>query len=268
MLLCMAEPHEQNGSQDPGLATLSRVGWLHFYQMRHLVTESRIPRVLVRGDGIHVWDNRGQQFIDGLSGSYCVNVGYGRSRILERTRAASEALHYASPFLASHPTAIELAAKLSSLAAPALGEGARVFFVNSGSEAIDAALKMARAYHRQRGKDAYRCISRNCSYHGTTLGALAASGFTPMREGFEPLPLGFEHTVHTLCSRCELSLDPATCNLACASLLTDRLGGDKPRIGAVLIEPFQNCGGNIPPPPGYLEAVSARGRAAAHTLCS
>ena len=240
---------------------LQRVGWLHFYQMRHLGQPSALPRLLVRGEGIYVWDEGGRRFIDGLSGSYCVNVGYGRREILERAQAAAGELHYASPFLAAHPSAVELAERLSALAAPALGADARVFFVNSGSEALDTALKLARAYHRRCGHDdRFRFVARNDSYHGTTLGALSASGFQPMRKDFEPMPEWFEHAVHTLCRRCELALSHPSCGIACADDLVRRLGPGVNPPGGVVLEPFQNCGGNIPPPPGYLERVADRCR--------
>jgi adenosylmethionine-8-amino-7-oxononanoate aminotransferase len=167
------------------------------------------------------------------------------------------AIHFASPYSFGNPWAVELADLLSSIAADVVGKDARVFFVNSGSEGIEAALKLARAYHRRRGQSGrYKVIARKDSYHGTTFGALSASGFTPMRSEYEPLVPGFRHVPNTLCSRCELGCSPDSCRLACAHAIARMGAFEAPdSLAAVLIEPFQNCGGNIPPPDGYLETV-------------
>lgn len=247
------EPLTQDSS---ALERLDRVGWLHFYQMGRLQRPSHAPKIVVRADGIHLWDEKGRRYIDGLSGSYCMNLGYGRTSILERAHAAAMALPYASPFVCAHPWGVDLAYALSELARPVVGPDARVFFVNSGSEAVDTALKLARAYQRRSGSPRWRFVSREWSYHGTTWGAVSASGYGPMREDFLPLLQGVSHAPHTLCARCALGLEPATCSLACAQALEGQVNTPGPAAAAVLIEPFQNCGGNIPPPSGYLQAVA------------
>ena len=112
------EPLTQDSS---ALERLDRVGWLHFYQMGRLQRPSHAPKIVVRADGIHLWDEKGRRYIDGLSGSYCMNLGYGRTSILERAHAAAMALPYASPFVCAHPWGVDLAYALSELARPVVG---------------------------------------------------------------------------------------------------------------------------------------------------
>lgn len=250
------------------LPLLAEHSWLHFYQMSAIRRHTARPRVLVRGQGVHVWDESGARYIDALSGAFCVNVGYGREEILKAAHAAASSLHFASPFSVAHPWGIELAVTLSELAAPVLGREARVFFTNSGSEAVDAAIKMARACQRRRGHTSRTgIVSRNFSYHGTTFGALSASGFDAMRADFGPLLQCFYRVPATLCSRCELGLHRESCDIACAASVEAALATDGGNsCAAVLLEPMQNCGGNIPPPEGYLQRVAAACRSSGALL--
>jgi adenosylmethionine-8-amino-7-oxononanoate aminotransferase len=159
--------------------------------------------------------------------------------------------------MAANQWAVELAEKLAVLSKSIVGPSARVFFVNSGSEGIEAAIKIARAYHRRNGSSQKnKFIARVDAYHGTTMGALSASGFAPMRNDFEPLLPGFRHLPHTLCCRCQLGLRPQSCGLACARAASGVISSETPEnVAAVILEPFQNCGGNIPPPDGYFEVI-------------
>ena len=116
---------------------LRRTGWLHFYQMRHIDQPTQMPQLLCRGEGIRVFDDTEKAYIDGVSGAFCVNVGYGRQSILSRMHEAASSIHFVSPFLAGHPSGVQLSCRLSEMAAPLLGQDARVFFVNSGSRHPD-----------------------------------------------------------------------------------------------------------------------------------
>lgn len=242
---------------DP-IQNLKKHGWLHFYQMDKVDKNEFISPILCKGKGIYVYDNNGKQYIDGLSGAYCVNVGYGRKNILEAALKAAEQIHFVSPFSAANMSMISLAEKLSILAQPITGDRSRVYFVNSGSEAIDTAIKIARVYARRTAKpNGYKIICRNCSYHGTTFGAMSCSGFDSMKEEFTPLVPGIYHSPNTSCIRCPLGLNFSTCNVACATAISDiinREGADS--VAAVLVEPVETSNGIIPPPQGYLNNVS------------
>lgn len=240
----------------PELEDLARTGWLHFYQMRHAATSTEMPRLLCRGEGIRVFDDTGRGYIDGVSGAFCVNVGYGRSSILDQMHKAASSIHFASPFLAGHPSGIHLSCRLSEMAAALLGQDARVFFVNSGSEAVETAVKLARSYAARRGRPCRDIVSRTHSYHGTTLGALSVSGLELMRKDFGPLLPGFRHIPYPNCKRCDLKLLPSSCGLACLDILNAQTDADEAPC-AVLIETIQTSGGLILPPVGYLDSIQS-----------
>src|SRR6476646_8274172 len=120
--------------------------WRHFFQMGHSSSTSARPTILVRGEGSRVWDQRGNEYIDALAGLFCVNAGYGRTEIADAVRDQLCPVGYVSPFSYANLPAIELAGRLAQLAP--LGPAARAFFVSGGSEAVEAALKIARQYHR------------------------------------------------------------------------------------------------------------------------
>ncbi len=235
---------------------LKRTGWLHFYQMRHLDRASQMPSIISRGEGIYVFDDGGKRYIDGLSGAFCVNVGYGRESILAQMQKAASSIHFVSPFLALTPTSIALSERLSSLATPALGPDARVFFLNSGSEAVEAAIKIARSYASRSGKASREIWSRTHSYHGTTLGALSVSGLDTIQHDFHPLAPGFAKVPYPNCKRCELGLERGTCELACLDNLKAAMGLQEPPC-AVLIETIQTSGGLTLPPAGYLDLLQS-----------
>lgn len=237
--------------------SLKKYGWLHFYQMDKVDKNEFISPIICKGEGIYVYDNDGKQYIDAIGGAYCVNVGYGRQRILNAALEAANAVHFVSPFSAANIHMIKLAEKLSELATPVTGSNSRVYFVNSGSEANDTAIKIARAYSRRIGKsNGYKIISRKYAYHGSTFGAMSCSGFDDIKVEFEPLVKGCYQVPNSICVRCPLRLNFPSCNIACAkeiSRLIDREGSDG--VAAVLIEPVETASGIVPPPPGYLNQV-------------
>jgi adenosylmethionine-8-amino-7-oxononanoate aminotransferase len=221
---------------------------------RHLMTHfgpvsaSGAP-VYVRGEGCHLYDDAGRRYLDGLSVLFCVNAGHGRAELAEAAARQMRELAFATTWDAVHPRAVELAARIAALAP---GDLDRVFFTSGGSEAVESALKLARAYHRLRGEPGrVKVIARELSYHGTTLGALAATGLPSVREGVEALALDGCHVPHTDGYR-------GPPGLWAADAIEQRIVAEGPgTVAAVILEPVQNSGGCLVPPPGYFERVRA-----------
>ena len=171
------------GLQEPARRHL----WMHFSRMGSYGEDHEIP-IIARGEGCYVFDEHGNRYLDGLSGLFCVNAGHGRTELGEAAARQVEELDFYTLWSYAHPRAIELAARLASLAP---GDLNRVFFTNGGSEAVESALKLARNYHRMHGKgQKHKVIAREIAYHGTSLGALSATGITDLRAQFEPLDAG------------------------------------------------------------------------------
>ena len=144
--------------------------------------------IIVRGEGPYVWDEHGKRYLDGLSALFCVNAGHGRTELGEAAARQVAELDFFTIWSYAHPRAIELAERIASLAP---GDLNRVFFTSGGSEAVESAIKLARAYHQRTGNPRkIKFISREIAYHGTTLGALQATGITDLRNEFEPLVPG------------------------------------------------------------------------------
>jgi len=155
--------------------------WMHFSRMGAYERGAEVP-IIVRGDGCHVWDDHGNKYFDGLSSLFCTNIGHGRQEVAQAGADQAADLAFFTTWSYAHPKAIELAAKVASLAP---GDLNRVFFTNSGSEAVESAIKLSRQYHKLRGKpNKTKLIARHTAYHGTTLGALSATGITALREPF------------------------------------------------------------------------------------
>ena len=157
----------------------------------HPFTETRAlnakgVRVITKADGVNLWDSEGHKLIDGMSGLWCVNVGYGRTELAEAAYEAMKQLPYYNLFFqTTNPPATELAAKLANVLPAGLN---RIFFANSGSEANDTALKMIRYYWNLQGKTQKKIhISREYAYHGVTMAAASLSGLTRMHPQFDPL---------------------------------------------------------------------------------
>jgi putrescine---pyruvate transaminase len=208
-------------------------------------------RVIVKADGIHLWDSEGNRLIDGMSGLWCVNVGYGRPELAEAAaKAMTELPYYNAFFQTTNPHATELAAKLASL----LPEGLdRIFFANSGSEANDTALKLIRYYWNLQGRKEKKIhISREYAYHGVTMAAASLSGLTPMHPQFDlPLP-GFEKVPTVYWYGFGGDQDPNAYGLSVARKLEEKileLGPD--RVASFSAEPIHGAGGLMFPPDSY-----------------
>src|SRR4029078_13640306 len=172
----MAVAPEPGASPDTSLQELARRHlWMQFSRMGNYDDEHEIP-VIVRGEGCYVYDEHGNRYLDGLSGLFCVNAGHGRTEYGEAAARQVEELDFYTLWSYAHPKAIELAARIATLAPGALN---RVFFPSGGSEAVESALKLSRNYHRIHGKgQKHKVIAREVAYHGTSLGALSATGIT------------------------------------------------------------------------------------------
>lgn len=228
--------------------------WLHFTRTSDWQTEVPNVPVLERGEGCYVWDANGKRYLDGLSALFCVQVGYGRPEMVAAAEAQMRKLPFATNWATAHQPAIDLAA---ALAERFPGDLDHAFFVNSGSEAVESALKLARQYHTANGEPRrYKVISRNYAYHGTTLGALGVTGLASARAPFEPLLPGMFHGPNTNQYRCQTSLHCPPCDLTCALAIERIIVAEGPEtVSAVFVEPVQNAGGCFTPPPGYLQQI-------------
>lgn len=210
--------------------------------------------VIVRGEGCHLYDDAGRRFLDGLAGLFCVNIGHGRSDIVAAATKQMETLPYATNWGAAHPPAVEAASIIAELAP---GDLESVFFVNSGSEAVESAVKFARQYHRACGNPGRtKIIARDMAYHGTTLGALAVTGIEKYREPFGPLMPGVRHVPNTLG---ETVPDGGTAadlpSVRAIEAVIAEEGAET--IAALVAEPVQNARGALVPPDGYWQELRA-----------
>jgi taurine-pyruvate aminotransferase len=208
--------------------------------------------IVEEGDGAWITDTEGNRYLDGMSGLWCVNAGYGRE---ELARAAYEQLQKLPfyPMTKSHLPAIELGEKLNEWL-----EGDYVFFYsNSGSEANEVAFKVARQYHEQNGEpERWKFISRYRAYHGQTMGALAATGQAQRKYRYEPLPSGFLHVPPPDLYRRPSGMDPEAYGRECARQIEDLIRWELPEtVAGVIMEPIITGGGIIMPPENYLPAV-------------
>lgn len=215
--------------------------------------DERLP-ILTRGEGAFLYDDRGVEYLDGLSGLFCVNIGHGRADIADAASAQMRELAYWTNWGSAHPAAIEAATLIAELAP---GDLDTVFFVNSGSEAVESAVKFARQYHRSRGESARtKIIARDMAYHGTTLGALAVTGIPAYKEAFGPLMPGVFHVPNTLGETVPEGGTAADLpSIRAIRELLAREGGDT--FAALFAEPVQNSRGSLVPPPGYWRELRA-----------
>jgi adenosylmethionine-8-amino-7-oxononanoate aminotransferase len=223
--------------------------WMHFTRMGAYEEGAEVP-VIVRGEGCYVYDEHGKRYLDGLSALYCVNVGHGRAELGEAAARQAAELGFYTNWSYAHPRSIELAARIAELAPESLN---RVFFTSGGSEAVESAWKLAKAYHAANGEPTrHKLISRKLAYHGTSMGALTATGLTPLREPFEPLTPGGVHVPNTNSYRWKEDRD----RLWAADAIEEAIEFEGPdTVAAVILEPVQNGGGCFVPQDGYFQRV-------------
>jgi adenosylmethionine-8-amino-7-oxononanoate aminotransferase len=223
--------------------------WMHFSRMGAYGPDHEVP-IITRAEGCYVYDEHGNRYLDGLSALFCVNAGHGRTEYGEAAARQIEELDFYTLWSYAHPRAIELAARIASMTP---GDLNRVFFTNGGSESVESALKLSRNYHRMHGKgQKHKVIAREVAYHGTSFGALSATGITDLRAQFEPLLPGGCHVPNTNIYRWPEDRDP----LWAADAIEERIVFEGPEtVAAVILEPVQNAGGCFVPPDGYFQRV-------------
>jgi beta-alanine--pyruvate transaminase len=226
--------------------------WMPFTANRQF---KAAPRLLARAEGMYYYTPDGREILDGVAGLWCVNAGHARPRIAEAIASQARTLDYAPPFQMGHPMAFELAARTAALAP---GDLNRVFFTNSGSEAVETALKIALAYHRQRGEaHRTRLIGRERGYHGVNFGGIAVGGMVANRKMFGTLFAGVDHLPHTY-ERAEqaFSVGQPQWGAHLADALERLIAlHDASTIAAVIVEPIACSTGVLIPPVGYLERL-------------
>ncbi len=226
--------------------------FLHHIFVRDQMAEwSRAPLVMARADGVFYWDVQGKRYLDALSGIYVVSVGHNNRRVIDAIRRQMDTLCFSPPMHGTNPVAVQLATLLAELAP---GDLDAVKFQCGGSEVTEAAIKLARQYHRLTGHPGkYKVISRYLSWHGSTLGSLSASGLKGRKTVNEPLAPGFLHVFPPTCYRCPFGKNYPDCGITCATLVGQVIEMEDPEtVAAVMVEPIGHTGGIIDPPPEYL----------------
>ena len=210
---------------------------------------------ITKGEGVYVWDSDGKRYIDGSAGPICVNIGHGVKEVAEAVAGQMEKISYAHSSHFTTDSVLACAEKLASFAPPSLN---KVYFCSGGSEATEAAAKLARQYHLQRGEDSrYKVVARWQSYHGNTLGALSMSGNIARRRRYVPMLLDFPHIPPAYCYRCPFGKNRETCNLDCAWALDAEIKANGPQhISAFIAEPVVGATlGTCPAPEGYFQVI-------------
>ena len=227
--------------------------WLPFTANRSFKTA---PRIIASADGIHYRDERGNQLIDGVSGLFSTPAGHGRPEIADAIAQQAKKLDFVPPFQFAHPDGFRLAEAVAALLPKGLD---RVFFVGSGSEAVDTALKGAISYHRARGQGGRtRFVGRERAYHGVNFGGLSVGGMAANRQALGLGIPGVSHIRHTWPGPGGFSRGQAAEGADLANDLqraVDLYGADT--IAAVIVEPISGSTGVLVPPVGYLERLRA-----------
>ncbi|TDK90482.1 aspartate aminotransferase family protein [Mycobacterium paragordonae] len=212
------------------------------------------PPVITRGEGVTIFDDRGKSYLDALSGLFVVQVGHGRAELAEVAARQAQTLAFFPLWGYATPTAIELAERVAGYAP---GDLNRVFFTTGGTEAVETAWKVAKQYFKLTGKPGkHKVISRSIAYHGTTQGALAITGLPKFTAPFEPVTPGGFRVPNTNFYRAQSHTDIKEFGRWAADRIAEAIEFEGPdTVAAVFLEPVQNAGGSIPPPPGYFERV-------------
>ena len=213
------------------------------------------PRLLTSAKGMYYKTDDDREVLDGIAGLWCTNAGHCHPKIVEAVQNQVAELDYATAFNMSHPKAFKLAEKISSLTPEGLD---RIFYGNSGSEAVETAMKVALAYHASKGEgQRTKFIGREKGYHGVNFGGVSVGGLTPNRKSFGPLLPGIDHMPHTWdVEHMAFSKGQPEWGLHLADDLEKILMLQDPStVAAVIIEPVTGSGGVIVPPKGYLERI-------------
>ncbi|MFK7859239.1 MAG: aspartate aminotransferase family protein [Granulosicoccus sp.] len=221
-----------------------------------LFYQTRLPRPqLDRAEGIHMWDNSGKRYIDGSSGAMVSNIGHSNPAVLAAMRTQMDQSTFGYRLHFQTDTSEALAAKITSLTPEGLN---RAFFVSGGSEAVESALKMARQYVLTQGQaQRSKIISRYPSYHGSTLGALAITGYAPMTAPFDPMMKAMPKIPAPRAYLDGLDADNPATGLYYANLLEEKILEEGPEtILAFIVEPIGGAStGALVPPEGYMRRI-------------
>ena len=226
--------------------------WLPFTPNRNF---KKTPRMIARAEGMFYYTSSGDEIIDCTAGLWCCNAGHGRPHIVEAIRHQAGELDYAPAFQFGHPKVFELASRLTMMAP---GDLDYCFFTNSGSEAVDSALKIALAYHNISGSGARtRLIGRERGYHGVGFGGISVGGIVNNRKFFGGLLTGTDHLPHTY-NRAQTAFTKGEpeWGVHLADTLNDIVTlHDSSTIAAVIVEPMAGSTGVLPAPKGYLKRL-------------
>ncbi len=229
--------------------------WMPFTANRQFKQK---PRMLVAAQGMYYTSDDGRQILDGTSGLWCCNAGHAHPKIVAAVQQQVAQMEYAPPFQMGHPKEFEAATALAGIAPEGLN---RVFFCNSGSEAVDSALKIALAYHRMRGDTLrHRLIGRERGYHGVGFGGIAVGGIAGNRKHYGPALPGVDHLRHTLnIGKNAFSRGLPEHGAEIADEFEQRLLAlhDPATVAALIVEPVAGSAGVIMPPKGYLQKLRA-----------
>ena len=221
----------------------------------HKELHQKRSRIISRADGVYIYDADDIKILDGMSGLWCVNIGYGRDELVDAAAAQMRELpYYNSFFQCSHPPAIELSSLMQEISPPQFN---RVFFTGSGSESNDTIVRMVRTYWDLMDQpERHTIISRNNAYHGSTVAAASLGGMKPMhKQSGLPIP-GIVHVEQPYWFGSDRSLSPDEFGIATARSIEDKIkeiGAEK--VAAFIGEPIQGAGGVIVPPDTYWPEV-------------
>jgi adenosylmethionine-8-amino-7-oxononanoate aminotransferase len=224
----------------------------HIFVRDQMYEWTKSPLIMAKADGVCYWDVAGKRYLDALSGIYVASVGHNNRRVIDAVRKQLDTLHFSPPMHGTNPVAVQLANLLGEVAP---GDLSTVKFQCGGSEVTEAAIKLARQYHKLTGNPGkYKIISRYSSWHGSTMGSLCASGLKSRKTVNEPLAPGFVKVFPPTCYRCPFGKEYADdCGITCASIVGDVIDmEDAATVAAVMVEPIGHTGGIIDPPEEYL----------------
>jgi beta-alanine--pyruvate transaminase len=227
--------------------------WMPFSANRHFKAS---PRMLSHAKGVHYWTAEGREILDGVAGLWCVNAGHGRKEIAQAVARSLEQMDFAPPFNMGHPQAFDLANRITAISPKGLDH---VFFVNSGSEAVETALKIALQYQRLKGEAGRtRLIGRERGYHGVNIGGTSVGGMVPNRKAWGAVMVpGVDHLPHThIPSKNAFSKGMPEHGAELANELEKLVAlHDASSIAAVIVEPIAGSTGVLIPPKGYLQRL-------------
>ncbi|MEO6565771.1 MAG: aminotransferase class III-fold pyridoxal phosphate-dependent enzyme, partial [Casimicrobiaceae bacterium] len=225
--------------------------WMPFTPNREFKHD---PKMIVRAEGMHYWNDQGGQLIDAASGLFCCAAGHCRKEIADAVSAQLRQLDFIAPFTRGHPKQFELATRIAELTP---GDLNRIFFVNSGSEAVDTAMKVALTYHQARGQGGRNMfISRERAYHGVNFGGVSLSGMVNNRRKFGPTLPGIAHMRHTHLPQNLFTRGQGEHGAELAEDLqrfVTLYGAEN--IAACFVEPIAGSTGCLVPPKGYLQRL-------------